>query len=152
MNHLHVVRIVIDGVLHYAKVTNPDLRIIPVVLGIAGFILGPMLGVFLIGMFTKRRGSDAGNIVAIPAGLLATVVAGKLHITILNTAAPLFGIHRTFAQHVAIPEVSFTWWPMIGAPEAFCAAFLFGPPAQVLKAAPRHPEGARPAAHVPLPL
>src|SRR5438046_2385269 len=57
--------IVIAGGFAYAKVTNPDLRIIPVVLGIAGFILGPMLGVFLIGMFTKRRGSDAGNMIAI---------------------------------------------------------------------------------------
>src|SRR5206468_11663899 len=53
--------IVIAGGFAYAKVTNPDLRIIPVVLGIAGFILGPMLGVFLIGMFTERRGSDLGN-------------------------------------------------------------------------------------------
>ena len=53
--------IVIAGAFAYAKVTHPDLRIIPVVLGIAGFILGPMLGVFLIGMFTERRGSDAGN-------------------------------------------------------------------------------------------
>src|SRR3989475_11770523 len=116
--------IVIAGGFSYAKVTNPDLRIIPVVLGIAGVILGPMLGVFLIGMFTKRRGSDAGNIVAIPAGLLATVVAGKLHITILNTAAPLFGIHRPFLQHVRIPEVSFTWWPMMRALVVFCVGVL----------------------------
>src|ERR1051325_4699593 len=58
--------VAIAGAFAYAKVTNPDLRIIPVVLGIAGFILGPMLGVFLIGMFTRRRGSDTGNMLAIP--------------------------------------------------------------------------------------
>src|SRR5881397_2956590 len=103
-----------------------------------------MLGVSLIGMFTKRRGSDAGNIVAIPAGLLATVVAGKLHITILNTAAPLFGIHRTFAQHVAIPEVSFTWWPMIGALVVFCVGVLFRTPDQVLEARLAMPRRLRP--------
>jgi len=147
-----VLMIVIAGGFAYAKVTNPDLRIIPVVLGIAGFILGPMLGVFLIGMFTKRRGSDAGNIVAIPAGLLATVVAGKLHITILNTAAPLFGIHRTFAQPGAIPEVSFTWWPMIGALVVFCVGVLFRTPDQVLEGAARHAEEAQTAEHVPLAL
>src|SRR5439155_594200 len=101
-----VLMIVIAGGFAYAKVTNPDLRIIPVVLGIAGFILGPMLGVFLIGMLTKRRGSDAGNIVAIPAGLLATVVAGKVNSTLLNTAAPLVGIHRTFLQPPASAECS----------------------------------------------
>jgi hypothetical protein len=35
-------------------------------------------------MFTERRGSDAGNMIAISAGLLATVVVGKLDIAILR--------------------------------------------------------------------
>jgi len=144
--------IVIAGAFAYAKVTIPNLRIIPVVLGIAGFILGPMLGVFLIGMLTTRRGSDAGNLVAVSAGLLATVVAGKLNITILNMAAPLFGIHRTFQQPVVIPEVSFTWWPMIGALVVFCVGVLFRTPDQVLEAAARHAEEAQTAEHVPLAL
>src|SRR6185369_10182990 len=39
--------VAIAGLFAYAKVTSPDVRIIPVVLGVAGFILGPMLGVFL---------------------------------------------------------------------------------------------------------
>src|SRR5204863_8656989 len=86
-----VLMIVIAGGFAYAKVTNPDLRIIQVVLEIAGFILRPMLGVFLIGMFTERRGSDRGNMIAISAGLLVTVVVGKLNILILNAVAPLFG-------------------------------------------------------------
>src|SRR5205823_5172152 len=144
--------IVIAGAFAYAKVTIPNLRIIPVVLGIAGFILGPMLGVFLIGMLTTRRGSDAGNLVAVSAGLLATVVAGKLNITILNMATPLLGIHRTFQQPVVIPEVSFTWWPMIGALVVFCVGVLFRTPDQVLEAAARHAEEAQTAEHVPLAL
>ena len=144
--------IVIAGGFAYAKVTNPDLRIIPVVLGIAGFILGPMLGVFLIGMFTERRGSDAGNMIAISAGLLVTVVVGKLNITILNAVAPLFGIYRTFEQPAAIPEVSFTWWAMIGALVVFCVGILFRTPDQVLESAARHAEEAQTAADVPLAL
>ena len=89
-----VLMVAIAGAFAYAKVTTPDVRIIPVVLGIAGFILGPMLGVFLIGMLTTGRGSDRGNLLAITAGLVATVVAGKLHITILNGVAPWFGWPR----------------------------------------------------------
>src|SRR2546427_4701906 len=96
--------IVIAGGFAYAKVTNPDLRIIPVVLGIAGFILGPMLGVFLIGMFTKRRGSDAGNVLAISAGLVATMVVVR--------------------HPLALPEISFTWWPLVGAVVVFCVGAL----------------------------
>jgi SSS family solute:Na+ symporter len=92
--------IVIAGGFAHAKVTNPDLRIIPVVLGIAGFILGPMLGVFLIGMLTTLRGSDAGNMLAISAGLVATVIVGKLHLVILNSVAPLLGIQGTFEQPI----------------------------------------------------
>ena len=144
--------IVIAGGFAYAKVTNPDLRIIPVVLGIAGFILGPMLGVFLIGMFTERRGSDRGNMIAISAGLLVTVVVGKLNILILNAVAPLFGISWTFEQPAAIPEVSFTWWAMIGALVVFCVGILFRTPDQVLESAARDAEAAQTAEDAPLAL
>src|SRR5712664_853419 len=106
--------VVIAGLFAYAKVTSPDVRIIPVVLGIAGFILGPMLGVFLIGMFTERRGSDAGNMIAISAGLVATVVVGQLNIVVLNGLAPWLGLAGTFQQPAWIPEVAFTWWAMVG--------------------------------------
>src|SRR5881409_1218522 len=84
--------IVIAGAFAYAKVTIPNLRIIPVVLGIAGFILGPMLGVFLLEMLTKRRGSDVGNMIAITIGLLATILVGELDITF----AQLFGLERYY--------------------------------------------------------
>ncbi len=144
--------IVIAGAFAYAKVTHPDLRIIPVVLGIAGFILGPMLGVFLIGMFTERRGSDAGNIIAISAGLLATVIAGKLDVMIVNGVASLFGLDGTFQRPASIPEVSFTWWATIGALVVFGVGVLFRTPARVLESAARHAEEAQTAADVPLAL
>jgi SSS family transporter len=147
-----VLMIVIAGAFAYAKVTHPDLRIIPVVLGIAGFILGPMLGVFLIGMFTERRGSDAGNIIAISAGLVATVIAGKLDVMIVNGVASLFGLDGTFQRPASIPEVSFTWWATIGALVVFCVGVLFRTPARVLESAARHAEEAQTAEDVPLAL
>src|SRR5688500_3849030 len=76
--------ILIAGAFAYAKVTDPNVRIIPVVLGIAGFILGPMLGVFLIGMFTRRRGSDTGNMIAITLGLATTIYLGGLHVDLMR--------------------------------------------------------------------
>jgi SSS family solute:Na+ symporter len=144
--------IVIAGGFAYAKVSNPGLRIIPVVLGIAGFILGPMLGVFLLGLLTKRRGSDAGNMVAISAGLCLTVVVGRLNITLANAVAPVLGIHRTFQQPPWIPEVSFTWWAMIGALAVFAVGSLFRTPERVLKFADRQAEAARTVEDVPLAL
>jgi Na+/proline symporter len=144
--------VAIAGGFAYAKVTSPDLRIIPVVLGIAGFILGPMLGVFLIGMLTTGRGSDRGNMLAITAGLLATVVVGKLHITILNGIASWLGLEAAFQQPAWIPEVSFTWWAMIGALVVIAVGVLFRTPDAVRGALARHAREARTSEAVPLDL
>jgi solute:Na+ symporter, SSS family len=147
-----VLMIAIAGGFAYAKVTNADLRIIPVVLGVAGFILGPMLGVFLIGMLTTRRGSDAGNMLALSAGLLATIVVSKFGVVMLSMVMPVFGIHRTFEPPLGIPEVSFTWWPMIGALVVCGVGILFRTPDRVLESAARHAEAARRGGDVPLAL
>src|SRR5262249_7373868 len=121
-----VLMILIAGVFAYAKVTNPNVRIIPVVLGIAGFILGPMLGVFLIGMLTRTRGSDAGNMLAITLGLTTTIYLGNLHVDFLN----LLGLGR-FA-HPAPVKISFTWFALIGATVVFAIGVLFRTPETVL--------------------
>jgi SSS family transporter len=127
--------IVIAVAFAYAKVKHPDIRIIPVVLGIAGFILGPMLGVFLVGMFTKNRGSDKGNVIAVTLGLITTVIMGDLHITILNGIAPMLGLAPTFERWAWLPKVSFTWFAMIGSVVVFVVAVLFRTPDAVLAAA-----------------
>lgn len=90
-----------------AKVADPTLRIIPIVLGIAAFIVGPMFGIFLLGVATRKRGSDTGNLVALACGLATTSVLG------LNQ------------------WVAFTWLALIGAIVVFGVACLFptpGPP------------------------
>lgn len=129
--------ILIAGAFAYAKVTDPNIRIIPVVLGIAGFIVGPMLGVFLIGMFTRNRGSDTGNLIAVTVGLVTTIVLGELHIVAANLVAPLFGIHATFVRPDWLPKVSFTWFAMIGALVVFAVGVLFPTPSSVLIEAER---------------
>jgi len=61
------------------KLANPDLRIIPIVLGSFGYTYGSLLGVFLIGMLTKTRGSCRGNLIAMACGLLATCFLSGAH-------------------------------------------------------------------------
>ena len=39
-----------------------NLRIIPIILGIFGYTYGSLLGVFFVGMLTKTRGNDTGNL------------------------------------------------------------------------------------------
>jgi Na+/proline symporter len=126
--------IVIAGVFAYAKVTNPDVRIIPVVLGIASFILGPMLGVFLLGMFTRRRGSDTGNLIAITCGLAATIILGHLHVELANL---IVGRPGAYAAPAWLPKVAFTWFALIGAVVVVLIGILFRTPEHVLVAAQR---------------
>jgi Na+/proline symporter len=123
-----VLMIVIAGAFAYAKVHLPDLRIIPVVLGVAGFIVGPMLGVFLVGMFTKRRGSDVGNVIAITCGLAATIVLGGLHVEVANLLAG----REVWRVPGWLPRVAFTWFALIGAVVVFCVAVLFRTPEGVV--------------------
>lgn len=131
-----VLMIVIASVFAYAKVTNPDVRIIPVVLGVAGFILGPMLGVFLLGMFTRTRGSDVGNVIAVTCGLFTTIYFGGLHVDLLN----LLGMGR-FASPPPI-KVAFTWFALLGAVVVFAIGLLFTTPAPILESARRKREDA----------
>ncbi len=63
----------------WLKLKNPDLRIIPIVLGSFGYTYGSLLGVFLIGMLTKTRGSCRGNVIAMTAGLVATLFLSGAH-------------------------------------------------------------------------
>jgi SSS family transporter len=145
-----VLMILIAGAFAYAKVTDPDVRIIPVVLGIAGFILGPMLGVFLIGMFTRRRGSDRGNILAVSIGLITTIVLGDLHVYFANAVADAMSLGMTFVRPGWLPKVSFTWFATIGAVVVFAIGVLFRTPDKVLEEAHRTAEEAQSGEDVPL--
>ena len=123
----------------FAKVRDPGVRIIPVVLGIAGFILGPMLGVFLLGLFTRQRGSDRGNVIAITVGLLTTIVLGGLHADALRLLGILSGSESLLAaadrSAAWVPKVSFTWFAFIGATVVVAVGVWFRTPARVLIAA-----------------
>jgi Na+/proline symporter len=133
--------IAVAGAFAYVKVNNPSLGIIPVVLGIAGYILGPMLGVFLLGMFTKNRGSDLGNVLGLIAGLLATSVFGDLP----GKLNPAWSLHLGW-------DVSFTWFAFIGAAAVLLVAIWFKTPPEVLESAKAHATQAESMGEVPLAL
>lgn len=61
------------------KLANPDLRIIPIVLGSFGYTYGSLLGVFLLGMLTKTRGNCRGNLTAMVCGFFAVAFLSGAH-------------------------------------------------------------------------
>lgn len=127
-----IMMILIACTFAYANVKMPTLTIIPVALGIAGYILGPMLGVFLIGMLTKTRGSDRGNLWAVTVGLLSVLlISGKLH-DFVNWILPA-GYDIPFPSW--LPKVKFTWFVMVGSIATFIVGVLFKTPPEVVKSA-----------------
>jgi len=68
------VAIIFVGVVTSYYVTfHPKTQIIPLVLGILGFTFGSLLGVFLVGIFFKKRGNDVGNVIAMSFGCVVVV-------------------------------------------------------------------------------
>ncbi len=52
----------------YYSSMHENVRIIPLVLGIMGYTFGSLLGIFLVAIFTKSRGNDIGNVIAMVCG------------------------------------------------------------------------------------
>ncbi|MFB3896250.1 MAG: sodium/solute symporter [bacterium] len=136
-----VLMIIVAVVFAIANVKNPTLTIIPIALGIAAYFLGPMLGLFLTGMFTKTRGSDKGNILALIAGVFTILLLSGKYYDLINFIIHLFSpsaLGYTFPSWM--PQIEFTWYAMAGAMATFFVSLLFRTPQHVLDAAIRREE------------
>src|SRR4051794_12847272 len=112
--------ILVASATSYVVVIHPSVRIIPIVLGIFGYTYGPLLGVFLCGMFTRRHGNNTGNIIAMITGFIAVAILSNL----INNIAGLFG---TVAYDTPwwLPKMEFPWWICFGTIVTFAVAFCF---------------------------
>lgn len=115
-----VLMIVVASATSYLVIVHPSVRIIPIVLGIFGYTYGSLLGVFLCGMFTKRRGNDSGNIIAMILGFIVVAILSGLP----NSVAGIFG-GKLYPQPNWLPVMAFPWWICFGTIVTFSAAILF---------------------------
>ncbi len=104
----------------WVSAMNPKLRIIPIILGIFGYTYGSLLGVFLVGLFTRRRGNDAGNAVAMTAGFIAVTYLSGLDASV----AALFG-GTGLPRPAWMPRLEFPWWIFSGTMVTFFIALCF---------------------------
>src|SRR5438477_8565209 len=93
----------------YFVIVHPYLLIIPIVLGIFGYTYGSLLGVFLCGMFTKRRGNNFGNVLAMIIGFIVVAILSGLP----NAIAGIFGT-KLYPQPTWLPVMEFPWWICFG--------------------------------------
>src|SRR5215831_10724187 len=112
--------IVVASMTAYLVIVYPNVRIIPIVLGIYGYTYGSVLGIFLAGMLTKARGNNFGNIVAMIAGFILVVILSGLP----NNIAGLFG-GKLYTQPNWLPIMEFPWWIFFGTIVTFSVAILF---------------------------
>src|SRR5246127_2765025 len=115
-----VLMIVVASATAYLVIVHPNVRIIPIALGIFGYTYGSLLGVFLCGIFTKRRGNDFGNIIAMILGFIVVAILSGLP----NNIASIFG-RKLYAQPTWLPLMEFPWWICFGTIVTFCVAVLF---------------------------
>ncbi len=115
-----VLMIVVASTTSYLVIVHPNVRIIPIVLSVFAYTYGPLLGVFLCGMFTKRRGNNLGNVLAMIIGFLLVAIISNLP----NAIAGIFG-RIAYVKPDWLPAVEFPWWIFFGTIVTFSVAVLF---------------------------
>lgn len=99
---------------------HPELRILPIILGVFGYTYGSLLGIFMVGLFTKGRGSDAGNVTAMILGFSAVAYLSGLDRDVLR----LFGAEG-IPRPDWMPVIGFTWRIFFGTLVTFFVALCF---------------------------
>lgn len=112
----------------YLSLHHPELRIIPIILGIFGYTYGSLLGIFMVGLFTKCRGNDRGNVIAMIMGFLVVAYLSGLD----KSVAAMFGStglnHFFESLHSGVPEIEFPWRIMFGTVVTAAVALCFRTP------------------------
>ena len=107
----------------YVTSHNPELRILPIILGIFGYTYGSLLGVFMTGLFTRTRGNDFGNVIAMIAGFVVVAYLSGLDKDVMG----LFGANGLL-RPTWMPVIEFPWRIMFGTITTFTIAMMFRTP------------------------
>lgn len=105
-----IILILVGLATAFVKAHNPDLSIIPIILGSFGYTYGSLLGVFIVALFTKRRGSEIGNLIAMSGGILAVAILSNLP----NDAWQMFNEKPLYRNPEWMPVLKFTWRILFG--------------------------------------
>jgi SSS family solute:Na+ symporter len=115
-----ILMIVVASTTSYLVIVYPNVRIIPIVLGIFGYTYGSLLGIFFTGMLTRTRGNSFGNIIAMIAGFIVVAILSDLP----NNVAKMFG-RVAYLPPDWLPIMEFPWWICFGTIVTFFVAILF---------------------------
>ncbi len=108
----------------FVKAHNPGLSIIGIILGSFGYTYGSLLGVFIVALFTRSRGSDFGNPIAMVAGVIAVAVLSNLP----NDLSEMIIGTDLYQNPTWMPVIEFPWRIMAGTLVTVAVALCFKTP------------------------
>jgi Na+/proline symporter len=108
----------------FIKAHNPGLSIIGIILGSFGYTYGSLLGIFIVALFTKNRGSEIGNPIAMIAGIIFVAFLSNLPNDVWKM---LTGTHL-YENFGWLPIIEFPWRIMAGTLMTVGVALCFRTP------------------------
>ena len=100
----------------------------------------------MVGLLTKRRGNETGNLLAMLAGFIAVSLLSGLHNDLWALAHPVAAVGSSapvlWAPHW-LPTIEFPWRVAVGSIVTTCVALLFRTPEAQLLVAEAHLEAVR---------
>jgi Na+/proline symporter len=108
----------------FVKAHNPSLSIIGIILGSFGYTYGSLLGVFIVALFTRTRGSELGNPIAMAAGIVAVAILSDLP----NDLWRMMAGSTLYRNPSWMPVIEFPWRIMAGTLVTVAVALCFRTP------------------------
>jgi SSS family solute:Na+ symporter len=105
----------------YVKAHNPALSIIGIILGSFGYTYGSLLGIFIVALFTKTRGSETGNLIAMVAGILCVAYLSNLP----NDMWKMITGEGLYSNFEWLPVIEFPWRILAGTLVTVAVALCF---------------------------
>ncbi len=106
------------------KVLHPELSIIGIILGSFGYTYGSLLGVFIVALFTRSRGNETGNPLAMAAGIIAVAILSDLPNDLWQMGAG----RALYPRPAWLPLLAFPWRIMAGTLVTVAIALCFKTP------------------------
>jgi Na+/proline symporter len=114
----------------FVKAHNPGLSIIGIILGSFGYTYGSLLGVFIVALFTRTRGSEIGNPIAMVAGIIAVAILSNLP----NDLSGMITGSGLYENPLWMPVIEFPWRIMAGTLVTVAVAVCFKTPTARIEA------------------
>lgn len=105
----------------FVKAHNPGLSIIGIILGSFGYTYGSLLGIFIVALFTRTRGSEIGNPIAMLSGILFVAWLSNLP----NDLWQMITGNPLYSNFLWLPVIEFPWRIMAGTLATVAVALCF---------------------------